>query len=483
MRLLLKLAFRNLVRTPRKTFTIGILVAIGLCCMLVGNAVIDGSERGQRRMYIDGFTGDFAVGARTGELYSLFGNIDPVLAEYSETPVLPGAEAIKAILDSDPAVAGSAYQVSAAASVRWEGYKSTKPVFGVGSDYFRMLGSIKIVEGRAILDGESAIVITKAMADAAEKAGGHRPVPGDVFQLVSGSDTGFAIREVPLVGISEYAAPNATLDAITLVDLETARAMAAVTIGSAMGEPGGQAPSVLEGGIDDLFGTESAGSVASEGAGMDLQDIERQVAERTERPVGIAGGASHFILVRLVPGTDAKAWASRAARRIDETGYEAGIIDWRTAAGMSTLAVFALGIIFDAGFGIVAAGAVVIIMNSLVITALERTREIGTMRALGASRSFVSLLFMTETTMITSVFGVAGILAALVLSAVVGMHGIPMGNPLLVTLFGATELRPLVTPGLVASHVGLSVLMGAAASLYPVILIMRLAPTTALSAE
>ena len=52
--------------------------------------------------------------------------------------------------------------------------------------------------------------------------------------------------------------------------------------------------------------------------------------------------------------------------------------------------------------------AVIIMMNTLVISVIERTGEIGTMRALGARKGFVWKMFLVETLTIAVVFGLIG---------------------------------------------------------------------------
>ncbi len=62
-------------------------------------------------------------------------------------------------------------------------------------------------------------------------------------------------------------------------------------------------------------------------------------------------------------------------------------------------------IVFSVAILIVAIVAIIIIMNTLVISVIERTGEIGTMRALGAQKPFVWLMFLVETLTVTIVFG------------------------------------------------------------------------------
>ncbi len=481
--LALRIALRNILRNRRKTITVGAIVAVCLCCILIGRAVILSSSSGLRDMYVDSFTADAVISANTGEILSVFGNIDPVLSEFSVTPVLKDAEEIADRLSTDRSVERVEPLVSTAARIQHGKFRGDRPVFGVSAGYFGMFPSLKIVEGAALREGERGIVITRSLADAAEKANGRRPVPGDVFKLSSGLGNSFAIREVPLAGISEYSAPDRTLDSITLVDRETARALSFVTIGAEGAISTGEGTDAASVDIEDLFGSETSGFAEADDEGLDVDEVEREIAGGNADTAANPDGAVHFLLVRLTAGASGKGWIRNAARGLRESGFDVRVADWRVAAGMGAVAVFALGIIFDAGFLVVGAGALAIIMNSLVISVLERAKEAGTMRALGASKGFVSRVFLAETAIVTTAFGAFGVLCAIALNAAFAARGIRVQNPLLVTLFGGTLLKPSIDPVLALQHVGLAFLIGIVASVYPICLLNKLTPSSALAVE
>ena len=53
--------------------------------------------------------------------------------------------------------------------------------------------------------------------------------------------------------------------------------------------------------------------------------------------------------------------------------------------------------------------AIIIIVNTLSMAAIERTSEIGMMRAVGARKGFIRLMFLGETAALSAIFGGAGI--------------------------------------------------------------------------
>jgi len=92
------------------------------------------------------------------------------------------------------------------------------------------------------------------------------------------------------------------------------------------------------------------------------------------------------------------------------------------------------------------------IMNIMLATVSERTREIGIRRALGARRRDIIIQFLSETVLLTLVGGVLGIILGLVM-------------PSLVTRFG--DMPTVITGGSLILAFGISGAIGIAFGLYP----------------
>ena len=61
------------------------------------------------------------------------------------------------------------------------------------------------------------------------------------------------------------------------------------------------------------------------------------------------------------------------------------------------------------------------VMNVMLVTVAERTREIGLIKALGASRSQVLRLFLLEAALLSGLGGLLGLAAAYAVTSTVGM--------------------------------------------------------------
>jgi putative ABC transport system permease protein len=107
------------------------------------------------------------------------------------------------------------------------------------------------------------------------------------------------------------------------------------------------------------------------------------------------------------------------------------------------------------------------IANVMVISVLERRREIGVRRALGATRRHVRLQFVVEAVLLSALGGVAGVLlGAVVTGGYAAVRGWTVAVPALAVVAG----------------VGIALLVGALAGLYPATRAARLTPAEAVRA-
>jgi putative ABC transport system permease protein len=126
---------------------------------------------------------------------------------------------------------------------------------------------------------------------------------------------------------------------------------------------------------------------------------------------------------------------------------------------------------------------VIIIMNTLVISVIERTAEIGTMRALGAQKGMVRWMFILETSSISLVFGLLGIALGAGIIGILNLTGIAAPNPFFEILFGGKILHPLLPLSAVLYALLVIVGIGVVASLYPVAVALRIQPVRAIQTE
>ncbi|MFI1487766.1 ABC transporter permease [Streptomyces sp. NPDC020747] len=136
------------------------------------------------------------------------------------------------------------------------------------------------------------------------------------------------------------------------------------------------------------------------------------------------------------------------------------------AAKRDTQTTFSALFLGLAGVALVVGG--VGVANTMVVSVLERRREIGLRRALGATRGHIRLQFLTESVALSTLGGLAGtVLGVLATLAYTAYQGWPPVIPLAAVAGGAAG----------------TVLVGAIAGLYPSLRAARMSPTEALASS
>jgi putative ABC transport system permease protein len=118
------------------------------------------------------------------------------------------------------------------------------------------------------------------------------------------------------------------------------------------------------------------------------------------------------------------------------------------------------------------------IANTISLTILERTREIGTVMAIGTKPAWVVLQFLLEGILLGVVGGLVGLLFGAVFAQVISAIGIPMPPPPGATREWQAEITPSQLDYLQA--LAIAILSGVAASLFPAIKASRLRVVDAL---
>jgi len=118
-------------------------------------------------------------------------------------------------------------------------------------------------------------------------------------------------------------------------------------------------------------------------------------------------------------------------------------------------------------------GAMFGAMNTMYAAVAYRTREIGTLRALGFSRLRIIAAFLSESVALALVGGVIGCLLAL------PVHGLSSGTTNMAS-FSEVAFKFRITPALLAGGLGFAALMGAVGGLLPALRAARIPVARAL---
>ena len=125
------------------------------------------------------------------------------------------------------------------------------------------------------------------------------------------------------------------------------------------------------------------------------------------------------------------------------------------------------------------------IINTMLMSVLERTKELGMLMAIGMNRRRVFTMIMLETVFLTCVGAAAGILLGWAVTGTLGRTGIHMagwGEGFEAIGFAAT-VYPIVTPGFIALTAVMVIVTAILSSLWPARKALKLVPVEALRTE
>lgn len=177
------------------------------------------------------------------------------------------------------------------------------------------------------------------------------------------------------------------------------------------------------------------------------------------------------IYIKVKNNTDSVETANVVSAILAATHKDAGDFTVTVPAGLleqrrRTQQIFSIVMICIAGISLLVGG--IGIMNIMLATVLERTREIGIRRAIGARQADIVRQFLTEAVMISILGGLIGIAFGFTLSRVIAT---------------AAGWSTVVTTGSIAVAFGVSVGIGLLFGIYPAVQAAKLDPIEAIRYE
>ncbi len=177
------------------------------------------------------------------------------------------------------------------------------------------------------------------------------------------------------------------------------------------------------------------------------------------------------IYMRVAPGTDSIETAAIVRAILDSTHKDAGDYNTIVPAGLleqrrRTSFIFSVVMLCIAGISLLVGG--IGIMNIMLATVLERTKEIGIRRAIGARQVDIIRQFLME---------------ALLISMLGGMIGIAFGFTLSKVIATAAGWSTVVTTSSIVVAFGVSVGIGLVFGIYPAMQAAKLDPIEAIRYE
>ncbi len=158
-------------------------------------------------------------------------------------------------------------------------------------------------------------------------------------------------------------------------------------------------------------------------------------------------------------------------------------IDWQQAAGLIGQFVNVIRMVLYVAILIIFLIALVIINNALVMATLERVKEIGTLRAIGAQRRFILAMLVIEAIVVGVIFGGLGAGLGAVIVSIIGKVGIPAKSDVWFFFFSGPRLYPFIGTSNIMAAFFIVLLVSAFSSFYPAWIAMRVTPRQAMAEE
>ncbi len=497
--LIFKIAYRNLKEHKTKTLIIGTLMALAIMVLVVGNSFMETAASGIEKTYIQNFTGDVVITSSEMESVSLF--MDGSMTNREElTPVIPSSMEIQDYLNSLKTVTSINPQIGGAALLKHgEDGTGFAMLFGVDPEMYKQTfkDNIKIIHGEFLKPGEEGIVLSKAALRMIKESSGSIVKPGDSVLLTGiNSVTGTKIREVTVRGTFEFVNESPQLEMVSFIDLNNIRIIDGMLSYTEVEANLSDSEQALLGELDEgsLFGSDDEGlfgndlftddvsetsETNSTGSELDYLDILGDTSDR-EKYSQTDPDAWHYIVVKLDDSVNEKRFIKNLNTWFNDNGIDAKASGWLAGAGAIAKMSNTLTIVFNFLVLIVAVVAVIIIMNTLVISVNERIGEIGTMRAIGAEKKFVRSMITLETLMISVIFGVIGAAVGMIITRLIGAIGYEAPNTFLQVILGGPVLFPVISVKAVVISLVTVALVGIVASLYPVSIALKISPVKAM---
>ena len=507
MGVIFKLAINNLRQQKSKTIIIGLFIAIGMMIVQVGNGFIESVNNGMEKDFRANYTADIIVSAPIpdGVFMDLFGITDLAnVMEIKQIPALPDAKAAEKIISETSGILQKSNIVttqgilfnSEYADFQMEDQDMMKiPVFymfaGEPDAYFKMFPNQKITEGRYPAAGTNEILVDERLKkNFYEYYKSEMELNQTIY--ISGVSMQTLIREAKIVGFYNQPDENSAMYSIVYADPSLARAFADLTYGANFVQElpdeinfdfSTSSEDDLFGSNDDLFASDDFGSEIVTSGDVSFDDILGDTTLRDELNK-TDDGAWHYILLRCEKGmsdVEIDAVIEDLNNKFAAAGVQAVARNWAHAAGTFTSSVESISSLFTVLIIILAIVVFIIIMNTMVISVLERTGEIGTMRAIGANKSFVRKLFFCESITLTLGAEIVGTILSLVVMGVLNLCNFTVSDDIAKMILGGGSISFIPTVGNFVSTMIIILVGTILANLYPVSSALKITPLKALS--
>ncbi|WP_455156640.1 ABC transporter permease [Treponema socranskii] len=503
--IVLKMAVKNLFANKAKLIITLSLIGLGTFFVISGLGILNFAMKQTRDVCISDFTGDILITGKSdqkGVTVELLGAYQSVSVSM-DLPKMPYVLPFEKITDKlrtmpeikdftsstivlavlKPADLPDSWKPSAA-DMRESPYMYTLGI--APQQYRRVFQTAHIYEGAyPSSDDEKFVLIPSEVKEKYEKYYEKELKVGDEIIMTALMGKKAKQQRLFVTGFFTYAHPDTAISDIAYTDTDTGRILAGMTLGArtASNIPYSIDLSLSEKSEDELFGSDDAFSIFEADASAENKtDFDNLLGSTELRDrLNLADNeAWHHIAIKLKDSAKTASLIKYLNTWFTEEHINAQALDWEGGMHSYVRAIGATRVLFITMLVILSVTVLIVIMNTLVVAVMQRNAEIGTMRAIGAKKSFVRKIFFTES-FFMSIAGVCiGVILALIAALIVNSLDIEL-NRTLSAMFGGKKMRIHISVLSVAATMFSMFAAGVVANWYPVRLALKISPLEAIN--
>lgn len=232
--------------------------------------------------------------------------------------------------------------------------------------------------------------------------------------------------------------------------------------------------------MESLFADEPAKPVKKVTVAAPVLDFKKRIMGNNYSEEELLKGPFMHAAVILKDPSDMKSTVRDLMDYSKEKKLGFQAVTWQDASGMiGQMTAVMKGILyFFISISLLVAS--LMIVNSLLMAAMDRKQEIGTMRAIGAGSDFIYKLFFFETLFISLIFGILGALIGGVIVIILHKVGIPASGDVATFFFSGPKLYLVFNPAAIFTIVLILIIMAIVATQYPAWKAVQVSPMQAM---
>lgn len=456
-----KIALRSVLKHKNKMIAIGILVIFGTMLIIVGQSAVISIKYLSKNAIIKNFTGNFII-------YSNKSKEKP--SPFSFSAPLKPIEDFKEIYDTlkkYPEVDAIVPLAQNMGIISEQGKEDIQFVFTAidPENYKKVFKNFEIVKG-SFFD-ENGILISEKMINRAKKDFKLELKVGQEVTVL-GFTSGGSVNAVKtkIVGIFKPKYFSNISSMINFMDINTYRNLYNFE---------GIDESTLPENLKKSYDTENEEDIFAL-ADEDILSNEDLKSLKIKSSSGYT-----MISVVLKENVNTEQFLNTISPLKDQFGIK--FAKWDEASGGLAQMSKTLQIFINVVSILIFITVAIIIMNTLIVNILERTGEIGTIRAIGGKKSFIRKMFITESLILSFLAAIAGTILSIIVIAILHKTGIQIKGMVSEILFGGGKLYLSLNIGSIIQSLIIVLVVSIIATLYPLRIATKVTPLKAMSSK